>query len=119
MLARPVDSSGDILPVRSLSDLLTGPQAAAAALRDHLKLFQGDWWEYDKKGNEIIELMSVSRRTDQAAAALQSYLTAYILSFPAIVSVTDTVSSFSGHTFRFSCTAHTEKGEVTAVEMSF
>ena len=51
MLTRPTDPSGDILPVLSSSDLLSGPEAAAVALRDHLNLFTGDWWETESQGN--------------------------------------------------------------------
>ncbi|MCR4876507.1 MAG: hypothetical protein K5922_05000 [Clostridiales bacterium] len=119
LLARPVDGSGDILPVRSASDLLTGNEAAAAGLRDHLKLFRGDWWEYAEKGNEIFELMAIARGTSQDAATLQSWLTAYILTFPGIVSVTDIRSSFTGHAFSYSCTAHTEQGDLASVAITY
>ena len=42
MTSRPIDSSGDILPVLSPSDLLSDTPAVAAALSDHLRLFSGD-----------------------------------------------------------------------------
>jgi len=118
MLSRPVDSSGDILPVCRPDDLLSGPAAAAAGLRDHLNLFPGDWWEAPGRGNEIFDLIAVSRRTAQDAAALTSALTSYLLSFPGIRSLSEAQSSFTGHRFTFSCTAHTESGEAFSVSFA-
>ena len=115
MISRPVDSAGDILPVRSRSDLLSGAPAAAAGLRDHLNLFAGDWWEYADRGSEILDLLSLSRRRERDAETLSAYLTAYILAFPAIRSVSDIRASFSGPRFFFACTAHTETGETFPV----
>ncbi len=119
MKTRPEDESGDILPVLRLKDLHTGPEAAAEALRDHLRLYAGDWWEYASKGNELPELLSISRRTDRDAAALVTYLTSYILSLKGIVSVSGASGSFSGRAFHFSCTAHTEEKDTASVSLDF
>ena len=118
MFYRPVDSSGDILPVLSPLDLLSGTAAAGAGLRDHLQLFPGDWWEHPDRGNQIFDLISVSRRTDQDARTLSAALAAYIRSFPGIRSVSEARSSFSGRRYSFSCTAHTEAGEEVPVAFS-
>ena len=50
MTSRPIDSSGDILPVLSPSDLLSDAPAVAVALSDHLCIFSGDWWEKPDSG---------------------------------------------------------------------
>ena len=118
MLSRPVDLYGDILPVLSPLDLLSGPPAAAAGLRDALNLFPGDWWEYADRGNEIFDMISTSRRTQQDAETLSAYLSSCVLEFPGIQSVSDVASAFSGRVFRFSCTAHTEAGEAFPVSFS-
>ena len=115
MTSRPTDSAGDILPVLSSSDLLSGPAAAAAGLRDHLNLFAGDWWEYASRGNAILELLPLSRRTDRDAATLSASLSAYILSFPAIRSLSEVSASFSGRRLHFVATAHTAAGETFPV----
>ena len=117
MLSRPVDASGDILPVLFSSDLLSGVPAVAAGVRDHLRMYAGDWWEDPELGNEVLDLMADSRCTDQDAETLSSCLVSYLLEFPGVLSVTDVSASFSGRTFRFTCTAHTEAGE-TAVSVS-
>ena len=118
MLSRPVDASGDILPVLSPSDLLSGVQAVAIGVKDHLNLYAGDWWENPELGNEVLDLLSESRCTDQDADTLSSYLVSYLLEFPGILSVSDISASFSGRAFNFSCTAHTEAGE-TSMILSF
>ena len=118
MTSRPVDSSGDILPVLTPSDLLSSLAAAAAGLRDHLNFFPGDWWEYPDRGNEIFEMICASRRTAQDAETLSAYLSSHVLAFPGIQSVSDVRSAFSGRKFTFSCTAHTEAGETFPVSFT-
>ena len=117
MLCRPVSPSGDILPVLSPSDLLSGPPAVAAALRDHLSLFAGEWWESPSVGNEVLDLLQDARGTEQEADALVSCLTDYILTFPWVSSVSDASVGFSGRAITFSCTVHT--GDGSAAEISF
>ena len=111
MLSRPVDSSGDILPVLTLSDLLSGSEAAAAALRDYLHLFPGDWWEFEDHGNPVFDLLSVSRRTDQDAQTMASALSGYLLRFPGVQSVSVTKAAFNGPVFSFACSVHLESGD--------
>ena len=113
MTARPVDPSGDILPVLSPADLLSDEAAAAAGLPDHLRLFSGDWWEYAGRGNEIFDLAAASRLTEKDIPALSGYLTEYILSYPPVHAVSDVTASVSGNTFLYSAVAHTSsEGEI-------
>ena len=118
MFSRPVDASGDILPVVSPSDLLSGPAACEAGLRDHLNLFPGDWWEFPDRGNPVFDLISLSRRTGQDAETLSTCLVSYIQSFPDVRSVSDVQAGCEGHVFTFSCTAHTETGDAFPVHFS-
>ena len=118
MLSRPVDSSGDILPVLSPSDLLSGPEALAAALADHLRLHYGDWWEYESRGNEIFDMIAASRYTERDAEALASYLVSYLQEFPGVRSVSGVSASFSGRVFDFSAKVHPEEGAPATVAFS-
>ena len=111
MTARPVDSEGDILPVLSGADLLTGTEALAAGLRDHLRMYSGDWWENPEMGNEILELMAEARQTDEDAEALGSYLVGYLMEFVGVREVTEVSAAFEGREFRFSCKVRTDVGE--------
>ncbi len=115
MLSRPVDSSGDILPVQSSADLLSGPASVASGLRDHLNLFPGDWWEYPSRGNPVFDLIPVSRRTSQDADTLSSALCAYLRQFPGVRSLSEVQASFLNHSFSFFCTVHTEGEETVPV----
>ena len=117
MLSRPIDASGDILPVLSPSDLLSGSEAASVSLKDHLSLLCGEWWEYAAKGNRILDLISDSRLTAQDAPSLSSYLVSYILSFPDIAAVSDAVAEVSNHTLTFSCTARLRDGSSAALSL--
>ena len=45
LLLRPVDDSGDILPVLSSSALVSGSFAVTQLVRDRLNLLSGEWWE--------------------------------------------------------------------------
>ena len=117
MLARPTDPSGDILPVRSLSDLLSGAAAVAAALRDELNFFAGDWWENPSHGNELPDLLQDARGTDREAETLTACLVSLILSFEGVLSVENVRSGFENRVFRFSCTVRTESGEAAEVDL--
>ena len=119
MLSRPVDSSGDILPVLTPGDLLSGSEAAAAALSDHLRLFAGDWWEYADRGNEIPDLLSQGLRSERDLETLSGYLSSYVRDFPAVSSVSDARASFSGRAFTFSCTVRTGSGGEIPAGFSF
>ena len=67
MLFRPVDASGDILPVRSSSDLLSGPEAVAQLAANKLSLLKGDWWEYPEDGFFVLEFMREERLRNSSA----------------------------------------------------
>ena len=119
MTSRPIDSSGDILPVLSSSDLLSDAPAVAAALSDHLRLFSGDWWEKPDFGNEIFDLVSGSVIRAKDLPALAGYLSSYIQSFPPVQSVSDVHASLSGSTFRYSATAHLSNGGEVPVSFTY
>ena len=78
MLLRPVDASGDILPVLSSSDLASGAEAVVILARDRLNLLSGEWWENTAWGCAIFDMMRSARVTEADVSALASYLTGYI-----------------------------------------
>ena len=110
MLSRPVDSSGDILPVLSPSNLLSGPPAVAVGLQDHLNLFPGDWWEDPTRGNEVLDLITSARKTDRDSDTLAAALSTYLREFPGVQSLSEIRGAFSNRGFHFSCVVHTESG---------
>ena len=116
MVIRPTDSNGDILPVLSVSQLVSGPPAVARLAEDRLKLLTGDWWENPKQGCEAFDLMRESRMTDGDLQALASYLSSYVRETPGVLEITESRYSADGRSFHFACTVLTDGGtaEVSA-----
>ena len=111
MILRPVDASGDILPVLSSSALLRGAPAVARLVQDRLELLTGDWWENEAWGNSIIDLMKETRFSETDAQALATYLTSYIRQTNGVQEVKDvTFSVENGRQFSYQCTVATENG---------
>ena len=107
---RPADASGDILPVLSAADLLTGIRAETQLIRDRLNLLTGDWWENPEWGNGVLELLRESRLTETDRQILANYLSDYIRKTPGVVDVREVKCSFEGGQFRYECTVETGAG---------
>lgn len=107
---RPVDASGDILPVLSSSGLVNGAPAVALLVRDRLDLLVGDWWENPEKGNSLLRMMRESRLTEADQQALANSLTSYIRETDGVQDVRDVSCSVAGRQFSFSCTVVTDSG---------
>ncbi len=110
MLLRPVDASGDILPVLSTSVLVSDPESVVLLVRDRLNLLSGEWWENPAWGCEIFDMIRSGRITESDVSALASYLSSYIHATPGVKSVEDVRTAVSGRRFTFSCRVLTEQG---------
>ena len=111
MTARPVDASGDILPVLSSSDLLSGPEAIAQLVKYRLSLLQGEWWENESLGFPLPESLRSGRPTAADAATLSSQITAYIRETPGVRDVGNVRFAVEGKRFSYSCEIRTETGK--------
>ena len=118
MTARPIDSSGDILPVLIPDDLLTEAAAVASALTDHLRLFTGDWWEYPARGNPIFDLIAAGPLMEKDLPALSAALTAYVMEFPPVRSVSDVETLLSAGVMTYTAVAHLSSGASAPVTLS-
>ena len=103
MKVRPVDSSGDILPVLSSSAMVSGPEAVVALVRDRLNLLSGEWWENPAWGCGIFEMLRSGKFTAQDVPSLVSYLSSYIQSTSGVQAVEDVSTAVNGRQFSFSC----------------
>ena len=110
MLLRPVDASGDILPVLSTSVLVSDPESVVLLVRDRLNLLSGEWWENPSWGCEIFDMIRSGRVMDSDVSSLASYLSSYIAATPGVQSVEDVHTAVSGRRFTFSCRVLTEHG---------
>ena len=111
MLLRPVDASGDNLPVLSSSRLLTGPEAVAQLVLYRLSLLRGEWWEFPDEGFFILEDMQESRITEADAASLSSRITAYVRETDGVRDVENVRFSIEGRRLSWSCEVRTEEGK--------
>ena len=84
MLLRPVDASGDILPVLSSSALISDPEAVALLVQDRLSLLRGEWWEDPENGFFVLDILQGSRITEADAASISSQISAYIRETPGV-----------------------------------
>ena len=111
---RSVDPSGDVLPVLSSRDMISGPEAVAQLVQYRLSLLQGEWWEYPEDGFFILEEMRSGRITDADAASLASRITAYIRDTDSVQDVENVRVSVSGREISYSCEVRTgeEKADV-------
>ena len=112
MLLRPMDASGDILPVMYSSAMLSGPEAVALLVQDRLSLLQGEWWENPENGFFILETIRESRVTDADVASLSSMITAYIRETPGVRDVTNVRFAVEGRRLSWSCDVLTEEGNI-------
>ena len=111
MIMRPVDENGDVLPVLTSSGLARGAEAVALLVKDRLDLLAGDWWEYPRKGNSILEMLKDSRLTEADRQALGTYLSSYIRETDGVQDVRDVVFSVEGRQLSFSCAVISEYGQ--------
>ena len=110
MKLRPVDTSGDILPVLSAGAMVSGPQAVALLVEDRLNLLTGEWWENRGIGFSVLERLRDSRMTEADAQAFSSMITAYIRETPEVLNVEDVLFTVAGRQFSYSCTVRTAEG---------
>ena len=115
MQLRPIDSSGDILPVTSSSSMLKGPEAIAQLIQYRLSLLQGEWWENPTIGFPILESMQSSRLTETDASALVSMISSYIRETPGVQDVDDVRYAVAGRRLSYSCQVRTEGGTADVV----
>ena len=110
MILRPVEVAGDICPVSSSSDLLSGPEAVARLAAYKLSLLKGDWWEYPEDGFFVLEFMQEERFSEANAGMFASRVTEFIRSVEGVFEVDDVQFQIDGRVFRYSCQLLTEEG---------
>ena len=110
MLLRPADASGDILPVRSSSAMLSGPEAVALLVRYRLSLLRGEWWENPEWGFFVLEALRASRLTEAETAAVSAQISAYIRETPGVLEAENVQFSVSGRQFAWQCSIRTANG---------
>ena len=116
MLTRPVDSTGDILPVSNLSQLLSGKEAVAQAINLRLNFYHGEWWEDRELGFRVPDFLIRSVRSGELAM-LANYIASYVNETLGVRGVKDVEITKDHHSVSFRCTAITNEGKNTTVEV--
>ena len=118
MILRPVDAAGDIQPVSSSADLLSGPEAVARLVAYKLSLLKGDWWKNPEDGFFVLEFMREERFSEANAGMLASRVTEFIRGVEGVFEVDDVQFQMDNRTFHYSCHLLTEEGPA-ALEYTF
>ena len=113
MTIRPTDPFGDILPVTSARDLLSGPEAIALLVRHRLSLLKGDWWENPDLGNAVLDLFRENRITEANRETVSALLSSYIRETPGVLDVEEVQTESSGNRLNYVCKLRTQDGTVT------
>ena len=113
MILRPVDVTGDILPVFSSRDLLSGPETVARLVADKLSLLKGDWWENPEEGFFVLEFMKEERFSEANSPMFASRVTEFIRGVEGVFEVDEVSFKAEGRTFHYSCRLLTEEGPAT------
>ena len=103
MTLRPMDDTGDILPVSFASKMCSGADAVGFLAFLRLKLYQGDWWEDEEEGCDILELLRRNRISSGNLSLLSSSISNYLAQTPGVLDVRDAEISLSGHVASYSC----------------
>ena len=112
MTLRPMDDTGDILPVSFASKMCSGADAVGFLAFLRLKLYQGDWWEDEEEGCDILELLRRNRISSGNLSLLSSSISNYLAQTPGVLDVRDAEISLSGHVASYSCKLITGEGEI-------
>jgi len=115
---RPMDASGDVLPVLSSSEMISGAEAVALLVRHRLNLLRGDWWENPEEGFFVLEFMQEERFSEANAAMFASRVTEFIRGVDGVFEADDVQFQADGRVFRYSCQIMTEEGSA-ALEYVF
>ena len=111
---RPIDpETGDILPVLAYSDLSRGVREVEIQIDYHLGLLQGEWWEYLKMGNEIIDLMRETRLTEGNMRLMADCISSVIRETPGVTGISQVRYAIVDRELQYSCLAETEYGPVS------
>lgn len=118
MKIRPVDNTGDILPVQSTSDMVLNAEAVALLVQDRLELLYGEWWENRSWGNQILRQMQEHRISEAALSSLSVYLADYVRNTEGVKEIIDIKYEMEGSNFSWQCTVLTDYGSA-AVSYEF
>ena len=114
MTIRPMDETGDVLPVTSRGDLPTGRESTAMALRCRARLFAGEWFEDDALGLPLRTEQFRSLGREDARRALAAEIATWLSGTAGVAGIRDaeiTRDPDDPRTLIFRAAVLTENGE--------
>ena len=116
MRVRPLDANGDMMPVYSLDQMLSPPEAVKQVIELRLRFYYGEWWEDPDLGFRIPDFLTDGVRSGNIDI-LTRYISTYVSSTEGVREVLDVASSYGDHKLTFSCVVLTTTGEEETVEV--
>lgn len=110
MRYRPLDNTGDMMPVTSQAQMLTGVDAVMAAVGSRLRLLRGEWWEEPSLGFRVPEFLYTGTRLPAGPDMLAGYITAYIADTENVSAVVDVSAEMTNRVLRYHCRIETPFG---------
>lgn len=117
MRTRPLDESGDFVPVYSLDQMVSGGEAVKQVVDYRLRFYYGEWWEDPEIGFRIPDFLAENARSG-GLDMLTKYINTYISSTEGVQEIEDSVSQFSDHVLTYSCIILADDGQEETVEVS-
>ena len=109
MKVRPVDGSGDMLPIYESSQMLEGAEAIAQIVKERLLFMRGEWWEDETLGIGIPDFLSRTVKSEQINL-LDKYITSYIGETEGVEAVTNATVEFVDRVLILKCVVQTSEG---------
>ena len=107
---RPVDDNGDMMPIQTASQMLTGADAVAQIAKDRLCFYRGEWWEDPDMGIRIPDfLINSVRESDLSMFA--KYITSYLGDTAGTRGVSGATVKLVGKQMQYSATLLTDEGD--------
>ena len=110
-MMRPVDKQGDILPVLSRSNLMSGIEAAGRLAEAALQLQQGEWWEEALACSPVLAILRDDTFGEEKAQELEREIPRHLRELPGAASVEDAAVIRKGSRLIFRCRLLTDSGE--------
>ena len=117
MVVRPLSETGDFVPIYSLSQMVSGPEAVRQAVDLRLKFYHGEWWEDRDIGFRVPDFLVETARSGDVEL-LGKYIASYVASTHGVQAIEDVLTTFNGHTLEFSCMILTDTGISETVEVN-
>lgn len=110
MKHRRLDSNWDYCFGRGTNDYLSNLEAVAQAIKTHLLLLYGEWWEDTKAGLPLFQKIAGVRGTEENLQAIDLIFKERILDTTGVVSVLGYESSYENRRYSFTATVETLYG---------